>query len=67
MDFDQPSILPVAPPAAASDEPDLDAAVNDVLDKILSGGMASLTEDEKRLLERASAAIQRRDETRPLR
>ncbi len=67
MDIDQPSILPVAPPAAAADEPDLDSAVNDVLDKILSGGMASLTEDEKRLLERASAAIQRRDETRPLR
>ena len=54
-------------PAALSDEPDLEGRVNEILDKILSGGMNSLSEDEKRLLEQASAAIQKRDETRPLR
>lgn len=67
MDFEQPVIPPAAIPAPAADEPDLEGEVNDVLDKILTGGMASLTEDEKRLLERASAAIQQRDGTRPLR
>lgn len=67
MDFEQPVIPPVARPAPAAGEPDLEGEVNDVLDKILTGGMASLTEDEKRLLERASAAIQQRDGTRPLR
>ena len=67
MDFEKPVIPPEAMPGTTSDEPDLEGGVNDVLDKILTGGMASLTEDEKRLLERASAAIQQRDETRPLR
>ncbi|MFN7560484.1 MAG: rhomboid family intramembrane serine protease [Prosthecobacter sp.] len=47
-------------------EPDLEAEVNDILDKILVEGIGSLTEAEKRLLERASAEIQRRDTTGPL-
>jgi hypothetical protein len=67
MNFEQPMIPTAAMPATAANEPDLESEVNDVLDKIITSGMASLTEDEKRLLERASAEIQRRDETRPLR
>lgn len=67
MDFERPAVSPAAVPVTATDEPDLEGEVNEVLDKILTGGMSSLTEDEKLLLERASAEMQRREGTRPLR
>lgn len=64
MDFEEPSAS--VPPANRPVEPDLEAEVNDILDKILLEGMGSLTEAEKRLLERASAEIQRRAPSGPL-
>ena len=67
MDFERPAVSPAAVPVTATEEPDLEGEVNEVLDKILTGGMSSLTEDEKLLLERASAEMQRREGTRPLR
>lgn len=52
---------------AAAVEPALENEVDDILDKILVEGIGSLTEAEKRLLERASAEIHRRHSTGPLR
>lgn len=62
MDFEQEALFP-APPAGS----DLETEVNDILDKILMEGIDSLTETEKRLLERASVEIQQRESSPPLR
>lgn len=62
MDFEAPAVSKGAPASS-----DLEAKVNDVLDKILLEGMGSLTEAEKRLLDQASAEFQQRKPTRPLR
>jgi membrane associated rhomboid family serine protease len=64
MDFEESAVSTSA--GRRPVEPDLEAEVNDILDKILVEGIGSLTEAEKRLLERASAEIQRRDTTGPL-
>ena len=65
MDFEAPAASKA--PAAAPTPTDLEAEVNDILDKILVDGIGSLTDAEKRLLERASAEIQQREQTGSLR
>lgn len=62
MDFEQDAPCPAAPTHL-----DLETEVNHILDKILIDGIGSLTETEKRLLERASVEIQQRESTRPVR
>jgi membrane associated rhomboid family serine protease len=65
MDFEAPAASKSYPAAPAPT--DLEAEVNDILDKILVDGIGSLTDAEKRLLERASAEIQQREQTGSLR
>ena len=62
MDFEQDAPCPAAPTHL-----DHETEVNHILDKILIDGIGSLTETEKRLLERASVEIQQRESTRPVR
>ncbi|MBL9130958.1 MAG: rhomboid family intramembrane serine protease [Verrucomicrobiaceae bacterium] len=61
IDLDSPPSASPVPVAAIETE------VDDILDKILLHGIGSLTEEEKRLLERASAEINQRGETMPRR
>ena len=56
MRFEPSAMPPELAPIADTQASNLEDEVNEVLDKIFSGGMGSLTDQERRLLERASAA-----------
>jgi len=65
MDFEPSAMPPEIAPLADRKAANLEDEVNEVLDKIFSGGMGSLTDHERRLLERASGFIQSHHDSKP--